>query len=299
MVSCNFLKPKNDYRFVYGFENEANISNIEIQKTIKVLETRLASFGVQPEIKRFGEKQIEILIKASELNVEQVNKLISNKGKLEFWELYKGDEFLMYLMDFDREQNQITKIDTVSGKLIELVSSMGYPEGPIICEFKEKDTSYVNNILNLDVLKQKLPMGQYKVKFLWGLPDSDGNIPLYAAKSNRENLPPLTGKVITKAYQVVGYTDRPEISIEMNEEGALIWERITGNAFQNASQIAITINDIVYSAPGVTVGAIKGGRSSISGDFTLAEAQDLSVILSSRYPIPQLNLLEQTTVENK
>src|SRR5690606_41987086 len=36
---------------------------------------------------------------------------------------------------------------------------------------------------------------------------------------------------------------------------------------------------VVYSAPGVTTGAISGGNSQISGDFTLNEATDLANVL--------------------
>ena len=99
--------------------------------------------------------------------------------------------------------------------------------------------------------------------------------------------------VITDARQSFGYTDKPEIVIEMNNEGALIWERITGEAFKNNTKIAITLNDIVYSAPGVTSGPISGGRSSISGNFTLQEAQDLAIILSSQGSIPKLKLVNK------
>lgn len=299
MVSCDLLEPKYEYQFIYSYENKASVSNLEMQKTIEVLKVRLTSFGLQPEIKRFEDKHIEILIKASKLNIDQVDKLVTNKGKLEFWELYKGEEILRYLVDFDRKQNQIKQMDSLSRNLTEFVASTGYPSGPIIFNIKQKGVPYVDNLINLDALQQKLSIFTSKVKFLWGLPDSQGNVPLYAAKSNKENQSPLTGKAITKAYQAVGYADRPVISIEMNKEGALIWERITGKAFQNASQIAIALNDTVYSAPGVTSEAIKGGKSSISGNFTFEEAQNLAIILSSKYPIPQLKLLEQTTIENK
>ena len=54
---------------------------------------------------------------------------------------------------------------------------------------------------------------------------------------------------------------------------------MTGEAYQNQSQIAIVLDDIVYSAPGVTSGPIAGGRSQISGDFTVNQGQDLANVL--------------------
>jgi SecD/SecF fusion protein len=54
---------------------------------------------------------------------------------------------------------------------------------------------------------------------------------------------------------------------------------MTGNAYRDKSNIAIVLDEIVYSAPGVSKGAISGGRSEISGEFTLNEAIDLANVL--------------------
>jgi len=65
----------------------------------------------------------------------------------------------------------------------------------------------------------------------------------------------------------------------MNTRGSRIWEQMTGKAFNNGTQIAIVLDDIVYSAPGVTSGPIAGGSSQISGDFSITEGQDLANVL--------------------
>src|SRR5690606_31144718 len=57
------------------------------------------------------------------------------------------------------------------------------------------------------------------------------------------------------------------------------WEEMTGHASENQSQIAIVLDNIVYSAPGVSSGPISGGRSEITGDFSIAEGQDLANVL--------------------
>ena len=54
---------------------------------------------------------------------------------------------------------------------------------------------------------------------------------------------------------------------------------MTGKAFREGSNIAIVLDDVVYSAPGVSKGAIAGGRSEISGQFSLNEAIDLANVL--------------------
>tara|TARA_B110000914_G_scaffold76401_1_gene67166 strand:+ start:1 stop:1746 length:1746 start_codon:yes stop_codon:yes gene_type:complete len=65
----------------------------------------------------------------------------------------------------------------------------------------------------------------------------------------------------------------------MDSRGARIWENMTGKAFKEASNIAIVLDNIVYSAPGVSSGAISGGRSEITGSFSLNEAIDLANVL--------------------
>ena len=64
----------------------------------------------------------------------------------------------------------------------------------------------------------------------------------------------------------------------MNSEGAKKWARLTKNNI--GQQIAIVLDDYVYSYPVVQT-EISEGRSSISGNFTVAEAKDLANILKS------------------
>ena len=69
-----------------------------------------------------------------------------------------------------------------------------------------------------------------------------------------------------------------EVSMRMNPEGARAWARVT--AANVGKQVAIVLDEQVYSAPNVNQ-AIEGGQSSITGDFTLEEAKDLSNVLKS------------------
>jgi SecD/SecF fusion protein len=92
-------------------------------------------------------------------------------------------------------------------------------------------------------------------------------------------VPELSGAVITDARQIYDEFSKPAVSMDMNLKGAKIWEEMTGRAFNQGSQIAIVLDDIVYSAPGVTSGPISGGSSRITGDYNLSEAQDLANVL--------------------
>ena len=59
----------------------------------------------------------------------------------------------------------------------------------------------------------------------------------------------------------------------MNQEGAQIWARLTKESIGRS--IAIVLDGVVYSAPNVN-NEITGGNSSITGNFTIEEANDLA-----------------------
>ena len=71
----------------------------------------------------------------------------------------------------------------------------------------------------------------------------------------------------------------PAVNMQMNGMGAKLWEDLTGDAYKNSYNIAIVLDETVYSAPGVTSGPISGGRSEITGDFSLNDAIDLANVL--------------------
>lgn len=71
----------------------------------------------------------------------------------------------------------------------------------------------------------------------------------------------------------------PVVSMSMNGEGSKIWEDMTGEAYQNQSQVSVVLDNTVYSAPNVTSGPISGGQTQISGNFSIDEAKDLATVL--------------------
>lgn len=295
IFSCNTFIEKETHEFVFKFEDEVDITNQDFVRTISVLKRRLDKFVGKYEIIRYQQKRIKIKFKANKLDTVRFNSLITNCGKLEFWELYKGEDFLPFLYKIDtilsEEKGKVE--DTVRvNPLLNLFVSNGYKGGPVVFYTKKEDTAKISSFLNKSEYRLYLPNKFKNVKFLWGILDENNHVPLYAAKSNRKNEAPLTGECIIDAIQQFGHTTKPEVGVEMNKEGAITWARLTGKAFNNRSSIGITINNIVHSAPGVTSGPIRGGKSTISGDFTVEEAQDLATILSSQKTIPKLELLE-------
>jgi SecD/SecF fusion protein len=159
-----------------------------------------------------------------------------------------------------------------------------------------KDTAAINQMLA--ETKSLFPRN---LKLAWTvkpevLGSKDGEsvevLDLVALKMSRDNNCALGGEVITDARQDYGQGNQVEVTIQMNPEGAKAWKRLTGENI--GKQIAIVLDDYVYSYP-VVNGEIPNGRSSISGGgMTIEEAQDLANILKAgKLPAPARILEEQ------
>ena len=164
--------------------------------------------------------------------------------------------------------------------------------GPVVGYAPMKNRSAIDEIINNAYAKKVID--PRIVKFLWSAkPIKEGTdiYQLFAIKvTTRDASALLDGGVITDARQDFSTVGGNEISMTMNNEGAREWKRITGENVGNC--IAIVLDNVVYSAP-VVNGEIAGGRSSITGDFTLEEAKDLANILKSgKLPAPAVIVQE-------
>ncbi len=155
-----------------------------------------------------------------------------------------------------------------------------------------KDTATINQMLA--EVKTIFPRN---LKFAWTVKPEivQGEVEyldLVALKMSRDNKCALGGEVITDARQDFGQGNQVEVTIQMNAEGAKAWKRLTGENI--GKQVAIVLDDYVYSYPVVNQ-EIGGGRSQISGGgMTIDEAQDLANILKAgKLPAPARILEEQ------
>ncbi|WP_106794097.1 protein translocase subunit SecDF [Aquimarina sp. Aq78] len=173
-----------------------------------------------------------------------------------------------------------TDIEAQVNPLFDLIVGQGRQGGPVVATVEKKNADQFMAYLNDPKVKALLPVEQRFVKFAWGKPEKDSEfLDLYAIKGNRDNEPELSGGVITDARQEYSQLGKVTVTMQMDGKGAKKWEEMTGRAFSQSSQIAVVLDDIVYSAPGVTTGAISGGRSEITGDFSIEEGQDLANVL--------------------
>ncbi|TNJ46140.1 protein translocase subunit SecDF [Tamlana fucoidanivorans] len=285
-----------------------------IVSAFEVLRKRIDEFGVtSPNIQRLGTSGRILVELPGVKDVERATSLLQSTAQLEFWDAYKGEQFFPFLAQAnevlkdvvdakkeagaqepqDEEDAKDAQIDDLLGDaetdstsvqtvnpIFDLIRGQGYPGGPVIAKFEIKDKTKVLEYLNIPEVRSLLPAEQRYVKFAFGKPEKNSElVDLYALVGNRENVPPLSGDVVTDARNQFNPMGKSEVSMQMNAKGAKIWEEMTGKAYNQQSQIAIVLDNVVYSAPGVTSGPIAGGSSSISGDFSLNEAIDLANVL--------------------
>ena len=280
-----------------------------ITSAFEVLRKRIDKFGVtQPNIQRLGNSGRILVELPGAKDIDRVKKLLQSTAQLEFWTTEKNIDFFPFLNEASKvvkdlldeekkldEKEKITseiddlladvevKADSLSmdkNPLLDLIISTGYQGGPVLAQVYEKDLATVDSYLNNPKVRQLLPASKRFTKFLWGIPDPETKIvDLYIIKANRNNIPPLGGGVVVDASQGYDMAQNPAVNMQMNGMGAKLWEDLTGDAYKNNYNIAIVLDETVYSAPGVTSGPISGGRSEITGDFSLNDAIDLANVL--------------------
>ena len=294
------------------------MTDAQVQKVIKrkvdesvesafgVLRKRIDKFGVtQPNIQKLGESG-RILVELPGA------KLLQSTAQLEFWETYKIEEIGNFIMAANEalKKTEVKVVapkavakDSISALLADTKDSTATKKGnnpildkiiaqgggPVLGLFAPKDTAVVGEYLRRADIRVLLAGDQRYAKFVWGKPtkikDAKAKeidaVELYALKGNRDNVAAMSGGVVTDASDTFDQTGKPAVSMQMNGKGAKAWEELTGKAYTQKSNIAIVLDNVVYSAPGVSSGPIAGGRSEISGDFDLTETKDLANVLKA------------------
>ena len=286
-----------------------------ISSAMIVLTSRIDKFGAtQPSIQKVGESGRILIELPGAKDVDRIKKLLQSTAQLEFWETYKTDDLDAFLNSANEalkltektavklKETEKKGIDTLlTDKVKDTVADaknlgpivskfIGQRGGPVLGVFAPKDTSAINSYLKRQDIRVLLPADKRYAKFVWGKPKKDVDektkkeletIELYALKGNRNNQAAISGGVVTGAKDSFDELNKPIVEMQMNGQGAKAWEVLTGKAYTQKSNIAIVLDNVVYSAPGVTNGAISGGRSQISGDFDITESKDLANVLEA------------------
>ena len=289
--------------------------NSSINTAFEVLRSRIDKFGVtQPNIQRIGNSgRIQIELPGAK-DIDRVTKLVTSKAELQFWEVFSNAEIQNYLFsansvvtemlkeedaqeteeseeakDIQSILNEVQDSTKVEDKTLFTYLTVNFAQSEqqissLVAQAKVGDTAMVNKLLSDRKVINLRTNDVKNVKFLWDYksnttPDGTEVIGLYAIKSNRNDVAPIQGDVITDAAQVFSQLNDPEVSMAMNGRGSKLWEKLTGDNV--GGFVAVVLDDYVYTAPSVNQ-AIVGGRTSISGgSMTIEEAQDIATVLKA------------------
>ncbi len=103
----------------------------------------------------------------------------------------------------------------------------------------------------------------------------------------------VDGGDLTDAQPTFDQNNRSVVSFKFNQKGAVRFGKLTADNI--GKPFAIILDDVVMSDP-VINDAILGGSGQISGNFSVDEASNLSIVLRSGALPAKLNIVEERTV---
>ncbi|MGB5243297.1 MAG: protein translocase subunit SecDF, partial [Lutimonas sp.] len=288
---------KDKINFKMTDEEVMPLLKLEVEGSIntafEVLRSRIDRFGVtSPSIQRIGETGRILIELPGAKDIDRVRKLLQSTAELQFWEVYTNQEMSQFMIsansvlaslveetsettDSTKIENEIDELlgevkDSVDTKAANPLFAILMPNIPqsanqlssVIGSASVSDTAKINSYLSQKEVRNLLPSEMKYAKFLWDHKPIENSevINLYAIKSNRDDIAPIQGDVISDAAQVFDQLGaNPEVTMSMNSIGTKEWAKMTS---ENVGKfVAVVLDDFVYSAPRVN-DAITGGRTS-------------------------------------
>jgi SecD/SecF fusion protein len=304
-----------------------------IDRAFQITQARIDKFGVtNPSIQRLpGQNRILVELPGVD-NPERVRRLLSGAAKLEFSEVYLTNELAAGLDGLGKYLTKQAEIEKAAGKPAATVATTDTTKKPtaggLAAQLEQKgdstktdsasiaaqsaaltslfvpmpqglgvylkDTARASEILRRPEVRSLFPAD---LVFMWDRKGTEaGNnqliLPLYFIKKvNGEAA--MEGDVIVNANHDYDDRGRPEVTMQMNGEGARKWRSLTARSI--GRPVAIIIDNLVYTAPTVQ-GEIPNGNSSITGNFTVEETKDMSNVLKAgKLPAPT-HIVEEAVV---
>lgn len=228
---------------------------------------------------------VEKIADAADSNVSEADSLLAELGQDK-----KDTEANQSMEEFAKQHPlfALLQISQYNGQL---------SPGSTVGIAHAKDMNKISEYLNMKQVKEVLPRN---LALKWGvkaIDDKEQFFELYALKvTNRDGSPALGGDVVTDAnadfMQQAGRSEQM-VNMVMNAEGSKAWARLTKENI--GRQIAIVLDEMVYSAPNVN-DEITGGRSQITGHFTPEEAKDLANVLKSGKMAASVHIVQEDVV---
>lgn len=296
VISVTSCKPGTG-TLAITLEADDKATAADVKKVEDVYRQRLEKFGIDEDNILLTTTGNRIKVEISELSKyspeirERLRKLLQSSANLEFWETYFVPEVLPVLFDGfitpakDSTGPDSTRFFAFFGLVMadpgvdhSLMSALGHvavqDTAAVRAVFDSSRHAFPRDLIIAFTRPQKINRGQY--------------CELVLLKS-RNGKPAMAHPGITDA-RVEDGQGTPQISMTMDKVSGDMWSKLTkANVGRN---IAIVLDGTVYSYPTVQ-SEISGGVSSVSGNFTKQEAEDLANILGVGYLPVRMRIVEE------
>ncbi len=293
-------------------------ANATVNETFNRLQKRIDKLGVvQPNISLDKSRDMIMVELPGIENPERARAFLKNAAKLEFWDVYRVSDpgVASGLQEADNRLKLITAGQPDTGKLD---SAKMANRGPLFSLLTPTPTQYgtaavigtadknkkqlISSYLTRPEIASLFPQD---LEFRWSKDASKGvdgktgsTYELFALKKavGKEG-PALEGDHVIAAQENLDPTSgQVEVSLKMDGVGAAAWRDLTTKASaDNKREVAIVLDSDVVSAPSVRV-PITDGNSSITGNYTVQDAQDLAGILTVGRLPAQTEIVQEQTV---
>ncbi|WP_066757602.1 protein translocase subunit SecDF [Crocinitomix algicola] len=289
------LQATANLEFYEVYDNASGISNILLSKEE---ELRKALAGIEVEEEAVDTVNTDSTLTANETPDSTNNPIDDLLGEdLIEDDLLEEDE----VPDSAKTRAELEKKYPISSVLSmayeynEEGQPVGFRSGSVIGYANVKDTAALNARLRHQVMRTSLPQD---LVFMWDSKEIEdenklptGVVGLHAIKVPK-NGPRVNGEDIDYAALDDSQIGSYGVRMVMNKIGASKWEDMTTDNLNQ--QVAITMDGLVFSAP--VVNGVMTYNSSITGSFTLAEANDLAGLLNAGALPAPVKIVDESVV---
>lgn len=270
---------------------------------IKDVKEAIKMIGETPLLE-FKEKDLSVnLDEGDQKKLEEYNKAVNEQAKKVLAKALAGEDFLTLA----KENNLPKELGSEGSPAIAYDGDLGWIDSNSQPAIAKVAKNLAKNQVAKDLVStpdgfrvikledrrysSEKKMEEYKVREIYYATMSAADF--MAAQDNWKNTE-LSGKHLKRAVVQFNPNDgSPEVSLEFNDEGAKLFEAVTGRNI--GEQVAIFLDGYAISAPTVNE-KISGGQAVISGTFSIQEAKLLAQRLNTgALPVP-IELISQQTV---
>ncbi len=273
---------------VYEADFSANATgedrSADMKRALFTIEKRIDKYGVtEPIIQQLGEDRLMVQLPGF-TDIDAAKRLVEQTGFLEFREVELNAQGQPVYLDDYLKQAEMQFID--AGETGDRIF--------VISELNKEGTSEYKTIAFL-----VNDNGNTRLTDTSGNPADNTTLQEYSGSlswipSQGTDGTPLTGNLLADAAPTIsqGVTPEPQVSIEWNAEGTIIFDQIAKRLYNSGEYgtpqraLGIFIDNTLLSNPQIREPEYHGS-GVITGSFTIVEAEELANLLKSgSLPMP-------------